>query len=387
MKLTALVCVLLSTLFGASGFSLPPMTMARPAVPRSPVTAGMAYGTPDLKAAGSLAFGPEGILFIGDAKSAAVFALDLEDRTRDTGSSPIEVRGIDKKLAAMLGTTADEVAVSDMAVNPISQNIYISVSRGRGPDAIPVLIRVTRKGTLEEVPLSRVLFSKAVLSNAPGPEAKTEFGEAARPMTITHLAYADGLLFVAGLSSEEFSSTLRRFDFPFKTTGAGAEATSLEVFHTSHNRYETRSPMETFMPLRVQGKPAVLAAYTCSPLAVFPMDELKSRKLLRGTTIAELGGGNRPIDMISYKREGKDVVLISNSNRTLMRINSEDIDRAQPLITGVPGIYETSGVKYVSVAITGVLQLDNLNDKFVVVIHRDMETGSLDLKSLSKEYL
>jgi len=347
----------------------------------------MAYGAPDLKAAGSMAFGPEGILFIGDSQSAAVFALDLGDQTKDTGSSPIEVRGIDKKLAAMLGTTPDEIVVNDMAVNPISQNVYISDSRGRGPDAIPVLMRATKKGTLEEVPLSKVLFSRAALSNPPRPDAKTEWGDAARPMTITHLAYADGMLFVAGLSSEEFSSTLRRFAFPFKNSGEGIESTSLEVFHTSHNRYETRSPIETFMPLRVQGKPAVLAAYGCSPLAVFSMDELKQKKLLRGTTIAELGGGNRPIDMISFKREGKEVVLISNSNRTLMRINAEDIDKAQPVTTGVPGIYETSGVKYVSVAITGVLQLDNLNDKFAVVIHRNMDTGVLDLKSVPKEYL
>ena len=386
MKLKTAICALLASLFAFPGSALPRKPGTSPHG-RSPLTAGMAYGSPDLKAAGSLAFGPEGILFIGDSRSAAVFALDVGDQTRDTGTSPIEVRGIDKKLAAMLGTTPDQVVVNDMAVNPMSQNIYISVSRGRGPDAIPVLMRVTNKGALEEVPLTRVLFSKAALTNPPGADAKTEWGEAARPMTITHLAYTEGVLFVAGLSSEEFSSTLRRFAFPFKSSGEAAESTSLEVFHTSHNRYETRAPIETFLPLSVQGKPAVLAAYGCSPLAVFPMDGLKQKKLLRGTTIAELGGGNRPIDMISFKREGKDIVLISNSHRTLMRINAEDIDRAQPVTAGVPGIYETSGVKYVSVAITGVLQLDNLNDKFAVIIHRDMDTGALDLKSIPKQYL
>jgi len=386
LKLSTVICVLLSSVFGASGLPLP-LISSGPAVPRSPLNAGMAYGAPDLKAAGSLAFGPEGILFIGDSQSAAVFAVDLGDQSRDASNTPTELRGIDKKLAAMLGTTPDEVVVNDMAVNPISQNIYISVSRGRGPDAIPVLMRVTRKGALEEVPLTRVMFSRASLSNPPRFDAKTEWGDAVRPMTITHLAYAEGELFVAGLSGEEFSSTLRRFAFPFKDSAGGVESSSLEVFHTSHNRYETRSPIETFMPLRVQGKPAVLAAYGCSPLAVFPMDDLKQKKLVRGTTIAELGGGNRPIDMIAFQREGKEVVLISNSNRTLMRINAEDIDKAQPVTTGVTGNYETSGVKYVSVAITGVLQLDNLNDKFVVVIHRDMQTGSLDLKSVPKEYL
>jgi hypothetical protein len=357
-----------------------------PARARRRLTAGMVLGAPDLKSGGSLAFGPEGILFIGDSQSAAVFAVDVGDQARETAAEPVNVMGIDKKLAAMLGTTPDGVLINDMAVNPTSQNIYISVSRNSGADSMPVLIRVTRKGALEEVSLSKVLFSKALLSNPPKPDAKTEWGEPARPMTITHMAFANGQLFVAGLSNEEFTSTLRRFAFPFKEDN-GVESTSLEIFHTSHNRYETHAPIETFMPFHVNGKPSMLAAYGCSPLAVFPLDEMKQKKLLRGTTIAELGGGNRPIDMISFKRDGKEYVVISNSNRTMMRISSEDIDKAPAVTTGVTGMYETAGVKYVSLAATGVLQLDNLNDKFVVLINRDMQTGALNLRSFPKEYL
>src|SRR5581483_3514560 len=285
---------------------------------------------------------------------------------------------------AMLGTTPDNVFINDMAVNPISHNIYVSVSRGRGPDSMPVLMRVTKKGAIEEVPLSKVMFSKTVLSNPPKPDAKTEWGEPERPMTITHMVYSGGELFVAGLSSEEFSSSLRRFKFPFKDD---PESTSLEIFHASHDRYETKAPIETFMTFHANGQPVLLAAYTCSPLAIFPIADLKQKKMLRGTTIAELGGGNRPLDMISFWQNGKEYVLISNSNRTLMRIDPADIDKAQPLTTGVKEDYQTAGVKYVSVAITGILQLDNLNDKYVVVINRDMETGALNLRSIQKDRL
>jgi len=70
-----------------------------------------------------------------------------------------------------------------------------------------------------------------------------------------------------------------------------------------------------------------------------------------------------------------------------MRIDPADIDKAQPLTTGVKEDYQTAGVKYVSVAITGILQLDNLNDKYVVVINRDMETGALNLRSIQKDRL
>ena len=51
-----------------------------PAAPPTSPTAS-SKGTPDLKSAGPLAFGPEGILFVGDPQGAAVFALDTGDRT------------------------------------------------------------------------------------------------------------------------------------------------------------------------------------------------------------------------------------------------------------------------------------------------------------------
>jgi hypothetical protein len=38
-------------------------------------------GTPEIKSINTLAFGPDGILFIGDSKSAALFAVDTKDKT------------------------------------------------------------------------------------------------------------------------------------------------------------------------------------------------------------------------------------------------------------------------------------------------------------------
>jgi hypothetical protein len=371
----------------------------------SNMTAGMTPGTPDIKSGGPMAFGPEGILFMGDTQGAAVFAIDLNDRVKDTVSKPVDIIGIDKKLAAMLGMTPDGILINDLAVNPISQNIYLSVSRRTGhlgfdpipiyqvsrlvaADSAPVLIKVTKKGTIEEVPLTKVMFSKAMLSNPFKPDAEIEslWGEAQWQLTITHLAYVDGQLLVAGLSNEEFSSTLRRLPFPFKQGQGGEEVTGLEVFHTAHERYETRAPIDTFLPFHVKGKPVLLAAYGCSPLAVFPLDELKQKKQMRGTTIAELGSGNQPIDMISFKRDGKEYILISNTNRAMMRISAEDIDRAESITTPVKESNQTVGVKYAPIAGTGVLQLDTLNDRFVVLINRDLQTGALNLRSVPMDH-
>ncbi len=56
------------------------ITTASSADYSSSLTAGRA----ELQSAGPLAFGPEGILFVGDSMGAAIFALATEERTPDS---------------------------------------------------------------------------------------------------------------------------------------------------------------------------------------------------------------------------------------------------------------------------------------------------------------
>lgn len=346
--------------------------------------AGMTLGAPDLKSAGTLAFGPDDVLFIGDSQGAAVFAVDVRDGAKDAGAEPVALKGIDAKIAGLLGTTADAVVINDLAVHPHSQNVYLAVSRGRGNDAKPVLLRVTKKGEIQEVPLDGIAFAKVSIANPPEAGSKTAWGADKRRMTITDLAYADGELLIAGLSNTEFASTLRRAAFPFQQTMA---VNTLEIFHTSHDKYETQSPIESFLPFVIGGKPSLLAGYGCAPIASFSLADLKTKKHLRGTTLAELGGGNRPLDMIAFARDGQQRVLIANSNRTLMSMSAKDIEKATPMTKGVDAAYVSAGVPYLSIAEIGITQLDNLNDGFVVVVQRDINDGSLNLRSISKKWL
>src|SRR6478672_8059211 len=95
-------------------------------------TANFKEGSPEFKSIGQLAFGPDGILFAADSKSAAIIAIDTGDN-KASGDRPMKVEGINQKVAALLGTKADEIIINDLAVNPISHKAYLSVSRGRGP--------------------------------------------------------------------------------------------------------------------------------------------------------------------------------------------------------------------------------------------------------------
>ena len=64
-----------------------------PAAWADDVPAGFKTGTPELKAAGALAFGPEGILFVADAPAGTIYAIATGD-TKPAGTR-IEGRELD----------------------------------------------------------------------------------------------------------------------------------------------------------------------------------------------------------------------------------------------------------------------------------------------------
>jgi hypothetical protein len=325
----------------------------------------MPEGKPALKSMGPLAFGPEGILFVADTKSAAVFAIATGDTKKSGESKPLKVEGIDKKVAALLGTTTDQMLIDDMAVNPLSGSAYLAVSRGRGPDAVPVLVRVSPDGSLEVVKLDKVKFSKAELPDAPVDGVVGEGRRQSNPRqeSITDVAFLEDRVIIAGLSNEEFASTLRAIPFPFKTVAGG---TSVEIFHGAHGRFETRAPVRTLVAMNIGNEPNLLAAYTCTPLVQVPIKQLQPGAKVRGKTIAELGNRNRPLDMIVYKKDGKEYVLLANSARGVMKIDADQFAGAESIDTPVKE--ERKGVTYETLKDwTGIQHLDKSGDQAVVI--------------------
>ena len=340
--------------------------------------AGMQEGKPAFKSMGPLAFGPEGILFAADTKSAAIFAIATGDTKAPAGDSkPLKVEGLDKKVAALLGTSPDQMLIDDVAVNPASRNTYLAVSRGRGPDAVPVLVRVSGDGSLEVVKLDKVKFARAELPDAPVDGVVGEGRRQSNPRmeSITDLAFFQDRVIIAGLSNEEFASTLRAMPFPFETV---ADGTSVEIFHGAHGRFETRAPIRTLVPINIGGEPNLLAAYTCTPLVQFPIKQLEPGAKIRGKTVAELGNRNRPLDMIVYQKDGRDYVLMANSSRGVMKIDANEIAGADEIAEPVKE--ERKGVGYETLKEwAGVEHLDKLDDKTALVLRRaDDKSATLE---------
>jgi len=362
---------------------------------------GLAVGTPAIKSVGPLTFGPDGILFVADNVGATIFAIDLDDADPASKTHVVNVENLDSRLAAYLGCPREDVSIRDMAVHPSSENVYLSVMRGSGADGIPLVIKVAADGTISDVPLDDIAFSQTTIQDAPAqndertdgrvvrgdregearvmPSGKTLHiaRDRLRNVAVTDMAYLDGMLLVAGASNEEFSSTLRRVPFPF--TGDTA-SNSLEIFHVSHGRYETAAPIRTFMPYA--GNSSVVASYTCTPVVHFSLGDFQPGSQVKGRTVAELGSGNTPIDILSFTRDGDEYLLVSNTRHPLIKIACKDIEGQQ----GLTEPKQPVGVPREALPHEGVSRMANLNHSYVLMMQED-PAGDVHLRSYASASL
>jgi hypothetical protein len=326
---------------------------------------------PTFKSIGPLTFSPDGVLFAGDTQSAAIFALDLGRAATGGAPGAKAVPAFDQKVAALLGTDVREITVTDLAVHPRTRNAFASVMRGQGTNAQPALLRIDGAGAIEVVAFGDMKFSRVELPNAPAANPGDQRN--ARTSSITDMAFTDGRLYVAGLSNEEFSSKLRSVSYPFTAVDSGA---SVEIYHGNHGQFETRSPVYTFVPYKVKGETSLIAGYLCTPLVKFPVNSLKSGAKVMGTTIAELGNRNRPLDMIVYQKDGKEFLLMSNNSRGVMKIPTAGFSDAAAITSRVA---DKAGVGYETIAaMKGVEQLDLLDANNTIILSRS-DAGVLNL--------
>jgi hypothetical protein len=349
-----------------------------------------------LRSAGALTFGPDNVLFVGDIRGAAIHAFAL--RSGDvTSQTDVElgnfhnfegrdlVRGVDQKLAAMFGTTYDQIVINDMAVHQPSQQVFISVERGRSSNSLPAIVKVNH-GKLEVLELEKIPHSQIGIPNEPDPKAMLEF-DTQRSFAITDVKYYGGEVFATGVSNQRFASTLHRIPYPFQDKLATC---TVEIWHPVHGEFETRAPIIRQLIKEVQGEPHLFAVYGCTPLVRFPLAALKDGAHVRGEVIGELGYGSNPLDMMTFidPFDQKEHLLVTIDVRSASRIAVVDLGTAKPEPTGGAidfgpgGLGRTQGLLPINAEHFAIL-----NPKWAVEIHRHLKTGyRLDISSLAAPY-
>ncbi|HCD01053.1 MAG TPA: hypothetical protein DER64_11040 [Planctomycetaceae bacterium] len=249
---------------------------------------------------GRMSFATDGVLLVADRGNGSVVAID----TGDTGSAtPLKKRidNIDTLIAGALGTKAAGVQIVDMVVNRINGRIYLSVIRKQ--DGISALLTIDGSSKVAAVNLAKARHVRITL---PG-DGK------AKVSNVTGVKLAGSRVLAAGQSGREFASKIYSIPLPLEH-GNSAAVYSTETFHVAHGRWETRAPIQSFIPIKEKGKTYIVGSFNCTPIAKFPVDGLESGAKIKGTSVVELGSGNRPVDMFIYKKGGKDW-LVTNTDR------------------------------------------------------------------------
>lgn len=291
-------------------------------------TAALAETNLDIKFAGALEFTEEGTLFVGDNYNGAIYAFEMPAASGPKQIMPSSIANIDAKIAELLGVGIHAIELNDMVSHPISHDLYISVTRIGSSASQPAIIQVTQDQQVRLVDLASLDFQKQELMEFP--DGKTTFsvrgmgpmppltrdiakGEIPlRTLAIMDMEYYAGELFVAGVAYDNFLSSLRRMPYPFD---GNQGITNVEMYHITHDQYESRAPIRAMSVQEIDGKPQLVAAYTCSPIVLVPLEDIQDGAKISANTIMDYGNG-QPLDMIPFQMQDQTMLLVTNDSRS-----------------------------------------------------------------------
>ncbi|MEO0701540.1 MAG: hypothetical protein AAFY80_05310 [Pseudomonadota bacterium] len=331
-----------------------------------------------------LEFADPATLLVADSAGAAIHAYTLPEAQAAAESVAYTFEGFSRTLAETLGVAEADITFNDLAVNPATKAAFVSLSAG----ATPAVVMVTQDGTITPLDLASLPSTSTELGTAADDGVTFWRDIPAATLTVTDLDYAEGTLFVSGLSTGEFASTLHQIPFPF---GGDAQTSSVEIYHAVHDQMETRAPIRAMEIIDLDGVQTVVAAYTCTPLVTLPTSSLTDGAHVTGNTIAELGYGNTPLEVLSFDvfdQEGNasPFVLVINRELQANLIPLQAVAQAAnaPGLSEPVGLGEMAGVDTTPIPMSGVFQAADQDPQFLLALKRNLDTGAMDLVSIRK---
>jgi len=333
----------------------------------------------ELQTAARLAFDDGGTLYIADWKAERIYAVKVP-AARTAPDVPFNLHDVQKSIAAALKTKETGMRFEDLVVQPGTGTAYVAVTAG----GKPAVVSIDAGGKVQRLATGG-LKTFATITDAPGPDKTFWRDLPAAALTVTDMKVHAGKLYLAGLSNRNFASTLRVYDV---AGGGKASTATVEMYHPVHNQVETRAPIRAMAFADVDGVPSMVAAYTCTPVVLIPLDAIRDGAHIVGKTIGEMGWGSMPNALVSYKLGDSDLVLLVNSSRSADLMTVSDIAQHAKQ----PGIDKpiqwpnnpVSGVKGTMTPMAASMRVDNLNDKLLLALRRDDASGAMQLVTIPK---
>ncbi|MEM6765546.1 MAG: hypothetical protein AAF655_11485 [Bacteroidota bacterium] len=371
MKQITLVLLVVTSLVVASGFTLWKNNL-----------------TPsELPGANVISFGPDNVLFVGDSKGGKIHAIPTEG-TELKEAVPYNFLDFDLKLAEVLEMEARDLVIQDMKVHPLSQEVYVAVKKGHQADAaFAIAIANPMRKDISILEVGSVDYEAVSIRNPASENLVFWRDKPGSMLNITDIDYYDGHIYVAGIQNTEFASTLRKITYPFQ--GEQTLVGGIEIYHAIHTQNETRAPIRTMLITELDEVPTLIASYTCTPLVTIPLSEIREGNKITGNTIAELGYGNTPVDMLTYITQENDgspdqKLMITHKHRSGALISMKDVAEAskgeglagKKGLSGMP-----EGIPNYSLPTSTVIQVDDQNQMMLAMLKRNLDTGGIDLVS------
>ncbi|MEO0973824.1 MAG: hypothetical protein AAFX85_12080 [Pseudomonadota bacterium] len=340
-----------------------------------------------------LAFGGANTLFVADSVGGRIYAYELGglmNASDSVDSAPFNLEQFGTALADHLKVRTRDLRFNDLAVHPVTKDAFVSLSISVADAApSPAIVRVSADGAIHQLPLQKLPSTSMPLEQLADDGVTFWRAIPASTFAVTDLDFADGVLYVSGLSTGEFASTLRQIPYPF--SAQGMSTSSVEIFHTAHGQQETRAPIRAMTVVNLDGKPTVVAAYTCTPLVTFDVASLEDGKHVVGKTVGELGYGNTPLEVVSFtaynaEREAERFVLVINREMDADLIPLPALEAAvdAPGLTEVVQIGSSNGVSSMPLPLGGTLQAADQDPQYLLTLRRDLDSGDMELVSFRK---
>jgi hypothetical protein len=342
---------------------------------------GLAAAGP-VKSVGNLVFASADTFVVADWRGQELHAFTLPPAPA-AAARPFNLRNVSTPVATALHARPEQVSFEDMAFRPGTEVAYLSLSVDRdGKVPTPAIVSIDAAGKVAVLNLGKLAQTSARISHAPAPDHKLWRDTPEATLTVTDLVFDQGKLYVAGLSDSNFASTLRIYDFPFNDH---ATASTVEMYHPVHDQLETRAPIRKMAVVTLDGERSLVAAYTCTPLVVIALKDLVDGAHVKGTTIAELGWGSAPVDMVSFDTGQGPQLLLANSAKSadLMPLSAIAAAAKQPSLSTPIQVPASPllGLKSTYLPLTGLDQVAMQDAQFIGALRRQPSTGAMQLVS------
>ncbi|MEC8929735.1 MAG: hypothetical protein VX705_11045 [Verrucomicrobiota bacterium] len=332
------------------------------------------------KGAGNLHSAHYGLLLVGE-QGGSIVAIDTGDRgVFKPMKAGAVVTDLGAKVAGALGAKPGGVKINDLAVNPETGTIYLTARRSDGVTAV-LTVNAKNKGQVAALDTDKMKWVRVKLS------------EKLKISRIADLGLAAGRLLAAGQSNDAFRSKIFSLSLPL-VHGSSGEVYSTDTYHVAHGRWETRAPIQSFILTEEAGTPTMVGSFACTPIAKFPLANLEDGAQVKGTSIMELGSGNRPLDMFIYSSNGKQWLVTHTmrfhkpfeytpSKYWGVRVDMKHIAAKGEKVTNKNAVRrdkakakDPKGVEVIP-ALHGALQVDKFGDQKAALLRE--EGGKLNL--------